>query len=83
MGYYLSQMWAYASTANREVKLVITGLNNAGKTTLLYKLSLGEIIVTEPTIGSNCETFVHQNLKMQVWDLGGRQNLRQTWDTYY
>jgi GTPase SAR1 family protein len=59
MGYYLSKMWQFAGSSQREVKIIITGLNNAGKTTLLYKLSLGEIIVTEPTIGANSETFTH------------------------
>jgi ADP-ribosylation factor-like protein 5B len=56
---------------------------NSGKTTILYKLSLGEIIVTQPTIGSNVEEVTHQNLKMQVWDLGGQDNLRSNWDVYY
>ena len=56
---------------------------NSGKTTILYKLSLGEIIVTQPTIGSNVEEVQHQNLKMQVWDLGGQENLRSHWDAYY
>lgn len=59
MGHYISKLWEYAAGSHKQVKIVITGLNNAGKTTLLYKLSLGEIIVTEPTIGSNCETFEH------------------------
>ena len=44
---------------------------NSGKTTILYKLSLGEVVVTQPTIGSNVEEVQHPNLKMQVWDLGG------------
>jgi len=52
-------MWQFAGSSQREVKIIITGLYNAGKTTLLYKLSLGEIIVTEPTIGANSETFTH------------------------
>lgn len=84
MGYYMSKLWSIASSGRQsEVKIIITGLNNAGKTTLLYKLALGEIIVTEPTIGSNCESLTHNGIKMQVWDLGGQQNLRQSWDAYF
>jgi ADP-ribosylation factor-like protein 5B len=59
------------------------GLNNAGKTTILYKLALNEVIVTQPTIGSNVEEVHHNNLRMQVWDLGGQESLRHTWDAYY
>ena len=39
-------------------------MNNAGKTTILYKLALNEVVVTEPTIGSNVEEVAHQNLKL-------------------
>ena len=54
-----------------EFKILIVGLHNAGKTTILYKLSLGEVVVTSPTIGSNVEEVNHNNVKFQVWDLGG------------
>ena len=56
---------------------------NSGKTTILYKLAFGEVVVTQPTIGSNIEEVDHQNLKLQVWDLGGQTTLRQTWSSYY
>ena len=58
-------------------------MNNAGKTTILYKLALNEVVVTQPTIGSNVEEVAHDNLKLQVWDLGGQENLRAAWDAYY
>lgn len=41
--------------SDKALKIIVAGLPNAGKTTLLYKLALGEVIVTEPTIGSNVE----------------------------
>ena len=47
-----------------QFKIIIVGMNNAGKTTILYKLALDEVIVTQPTIGSNVEEVRHQNLKM-------------------
>lgn len=40
-------------------------------------------MVTQPTIGSNVEEVHHNNLRMQVWDLGGQESLRHTWDAYY
>ena len=53
MGQIFSALMSYFS-ANREkeYKIVIVGLDNAGKTTTLYKLHLGEVVQTQPTIGS-------------------------------
>lgn len=59
------------------------GLDAAGKTTILYKLHLGEVVATYPTIGSNVEEVTYRNMRFQVWDLGGQQMLRQTWKTYF
>ncbi len=84
MGFFLSKLWKRLSGQSDDpLKVVVVGMPNSGKTTILYKLSLGEVIVTQPTIGSNVEEVSHQNLKMQVWDLGGQENLRSHWDTYY
>ena len=43
--------------------------DRAGKTTILYKLQMGEVVTTVPTIGFNVETVTYQNLRFQVWDL--------------
>lgn len=59
------------------------GLDAAGKTTILYKLHLGEVVETYPTIGSNVEEVSYKNMRFQVWDLGGQDVLRQTWKTYF
>lgn len=82
----MSTLWKRLSSftnSEEEIKIIIVGMHNAGKTTILYKLALGEVIVTQPTIGSNVEEVSHQNVKMQVWDLGGQENLRSSWDAYY
>lgn len=59
------------------------GLDAAGKTTILYKLALGETVNTTATVGSNVETFSHKNLSLEVWDLGGQATLRTFWSPYY
>lgn len=59
------------------------GLDNAGKTTTLYKLCLGEVVCTLPTVGANTETFTFRNVQFQLWDLGGQGTLRQAWPTYF
>ena len=54
----------------------MVGLDAAGKTTILYKLRLGENVCTIPTIGFNVEEIAFQNLSMTVWDIGGQKSIR-------
>uniref|UniRef100_A0A2H1WPW3 ADP-ribosylation factor-like protein 6 n=1 Tax=Spodoptera frugiperda TaxID=7108 RepID=A0A2H1WPW3_SPOFR len=81
MGLLLSKIWSLFG--NEEHKLLLVGLDNAGKTTILYQLLLGETVHTRPTIGSNVEEFVWKNLRFVMWDLGGQQSLRSAWNTYF
>ena len=59
------------------------GLDAAGKTTILYKLKLGEVVTTIPTIGFNVETVEYNRVTFQVWDIGGQEKLRRLWRHYY
>merc|ERR1712066_624754 len=54
-----------------------------GKTTILYKLKLGEVVTTIPTIGFNVETVEYKNISFQVWDIGGQDKIRKLWRHYY
>ena len=53
---------------------------HSGKTTILYRLQVGEVVTTIPTIGFNVETVTYKNLKFQVWDLGGQTSIRPYWE---
>ena len=55
----------------REVRLVVLGLDNAGKTTILKALGNEEINLVMPTQGFNIKQMSHQGFKLNVWDLGG------------
>lgn len=83
MGIWASRIWRRMFGEGPESKIVIVGLNNAGKTTILYKLHLGQVVTTQPTIGSNVEEVKHENITFQVWDLGGQESLRGNWSTYF
>ena len=52
--------------SDREYKVLLIGLDNAGKTTTLYQMHLGQAIETQPTIGSNVETVRHKNVHFEV-----------------
>ena len=66
-----------------EHKIVLVGLDNAGKTTILYQFLMNEVVHTSPTIGSNVEEVVWKNIHFIMWDLGGQESLRAAWNTYY
>jgi ADP-ribosylation factor-like protein 1 len=69
-----SMLWG-----SKDVRILILGLDGAGKTTILYRLQIGEVVTTIPTIGFNVETVTYKNIKFQVWDLGGQTSIRPYW----
>merc|ERR1712076_176498 len=67
----------------KEARILMVGLDAAGKTTILYKLNLGEVVTTIPTIGFNVEIVEYRNLSFTVWDIGGQDRIRPLWRHYY
>jgi len=67
----------------KDMRILMIGLDAAGKTTVLYKLKLGEIVTTIPTIGFNVETVKYKNINFTVWDIGGQDKIRALWRHYY
>ncbi|CCD23445.1 Arf family GTPase ARF3 NDAI_0B04110 [Naumovozyma dairenensis CBS 421] len=68
---------------SREMKILMLGLDNAGKTTILYKLKLNKIKTSTPTVGFNVETVKYKNVKFNMWDVGGQARLRPLWRHYF
>ncbi|KAJ1019266.1 hypothetical protein NDA13_006186 [Ustilago tritici] len=81
MGVAFSSLWT-SLFGSKELKICILGLDNAGKTTLMYKMTLGSVVSTAPTVGSNTENFEYKNLKFTLWDVGGQTSLRTSWTSY-
>ena len=68
----------------RNSKILMLGLDGAGKTTVLYKIKLNETVMTVPTVGFNVETVQPtKNVCFTVWDVGGQQVLRPLWRHYF
>jgi len=65
-----------------EKRVLLLGLDASGKTTLLYKLKLGEVVTTIPTIGFNVEEVKYKKLKFNMWDVGGQEKIRPLWKHY-
>ena len=73
----------YKWIGQKGVNLVMVGLDAAGKTTILYKLMLGELVTAIPTVGFNVETVEYKNIKFTMWDVGGQDVIRPLWVHYY
>jgi small GTP-binding protein len=68
-------------------RVILLGLDASGKTTLLYRLRLGELVTTIPTIGFNVEDITWSvssggTLKVTAWDVGGCDKIRPLWRHY-
>eukprot|EP00759_Apiculatamorpha_spiralis_P020114 PhF_6_TR25639/c1_g1_i1/m.36059/K07937/ARF1; ADP-ribosylation factor 1 len=67
----------------KEFRTLMVGLDAAGKTTILYRLKLGEVVTTIPTIGFNVETLEYSGNSFTCWDVGGPDKLRPLWRHYF
>lgn len=60
-----------------------SGLDNAGKTTLLKSLASEDITHITPTQGFNIKSVVSDGIKLNVWDIGGQRKIRPYWKNYF
>eukprot|EP01002_Notosolenus_urceolatus_P011545 NODE_4006_length_851_cov_7.783042_g3320_i0.p1 GENE.NODE_4006_length_851_cov_7.783042_g3320_i0~~NODE_4006_length_851_cov_7.783042_g3320_i0.p1 ORF type:complete len:183 (+),score=48.46 NODE_4006_length_851_cov_7.783042_g3320_i0:193-741(+) len=67
----------------REARLLILGLDNAGKTSILKKLSDEDPSHIMPTQGFNIKCLEQTGFKLTVWDIGGQKALRPYWNNYF
>src|SRR3990167_8132182 len=79
----MGSIFAKLFNPKKEMRILMVGLDAAGKTTILYKLKLGEIVTTIPTIGFNVETVEYKKINFTVWDVGGQDKIRPLWRHYY
>jgi ADP-ribosylation factor protein 1 len=82
MGLTLSSLFKRL-IGGKDMRILMVGLDAAGKTTVLYKLKLGEVVTTIPTIGFNVETVEYKNINFTVWDVGGQDKIRPLWRHYF
>ncbi|CEO97031.1 ADP-ribosylation factor-like protein 3 [Plasmodiophora brassicae] len=68
---------------NKEVRILLLGLDNAGKTSCLKRLGDEEITHIMPTQGFNIKSLSQDGFKLNVWDIGGQKTIRPYWKNYY
>ncbi|CAI2736830.1 unnamed protein product [Schistosoma spindalis] len=67
----------------KEVRVLILGLDNAGKTTIVKKFNGEDINSISPTLGFSIQTLEHMGFKLNIWDVGGQKSLRSYWRNYF
>ena len=82
MGTFFSNLWTKLLGV-KDGRILMVGLDAAGKTTILYQIKIGEIVKTIPTIGFNVESIKYKGLNLTVWDVGGQDKIRILWKHYF
>lgn len=80
MGSIFSKLFNYFK---KDTRILMLGLDGAGKSTILYNFKLGEKVDTIPTIGFNVETVTYKSINFTIWDVGGQEKIRPLWKHYY
>jgi ADP-ribosylation factor 1/2 len=92
MGNWFSSVWDRLFGQQRELKLVIVGLDSAGKSTIINRMRLDQLgaasqvidpMATVPTIGVNTEDITIKNVNIKVFDLAGQEKMRSVWKYYF
>jgi small GTP-binding protein len=83
MGGLFTRVWSGIFKSGKDVRILLVGLDGAGKTTIMYKLKMNETVSTTPTVGFNVESMTYKNLCINMWDVGGQDRIRALWHHYY
>lgn len=67
----------------REARILFLGLDNAGKTSILKKLSDEDVRPIVQTQGFNIKSLVQEGFKLNIWDIGGQSSFRPYWRNYF
>lgn len=67
----------------REMRILMLGLDNAGKTTCVKKFCGKDTSSISPTLGFQITAFTFKGCTLNVWDVGGQQSLRSYWRNYF
>ena len=90
--YHLIQSLYLHATSKEEYSILLLGLDNAGKTTLLEQIKSlyashsaphEPKLKTVPTVGQNVSLIDLPELYLRIWDVGGQHTLRGLWQSYY
>eukprot|EP00891_Asterochloris_glomerata_P001300 jgi/Astpho2/1300/e_gw1.00024.76.1_t len=67
----------------KEIRILMVGLDNAGKTTIVKRINGEDTSTVSPTLGFNIKTMQFHDGRLNIWDVGGQKTLRSYWRNYY
>ena len=67
----------------REMRILVLGLDNAGKTTCIKRFNNQDITTISPTLGFQICPLQFRGFTLNLWDIGGQQSLRSYWRNYF
>lgn len=79
----LSLLKKLRSNPEQELRILLLGLDNGGKTTLLKNLASEDVSHITPTHGFNIKSVQSEGFKLNVWDIGGQRHIRPYWRNYF
>eukprot|EP01032_Pedospumella_encystans_P037917 gene37917-42944_t len=70
---------------SKKGRVLVIGLDNSGKTTLIHHLKPKKAATFEvtPTVGFQVEEFSKNNVNFTVYDMSGQGRYRNLWEHYY
>ncbi|KAJ4411741.1 hypothetical protein N0V82_008925 [Gnomoniopsis sp. IMI 355080] len=72
-----------ARLKDKELRILMLGLDNAGKTTIVKKIMGEDVNTVSPTLGFIIKTIDYEGYKLNIWDVGGQKTLRSYWRNYF
>lgn len=66
-----------------ELRVLVLGLDNAGKSTITKKLKNEDVNSVAPTLGFQINTIHYHDFNINLWDIGGQASIRSFWGNYY
>ncbi|KAM3507539.1 hypothetical protein MY11210_007100 [Beauveria gryllotalpidicola] len=72
-----------ARLKDKEMRILMLGLDNAGKTTIVKKILNEDVHTVSPTLGFIIKTIDYDGYKLNIWDVGGQKTLRSYWRNYF
>ncbi|CBK20510.2 uncharacterized protein [Blastocystis hominis] len=67
----------------KDMRILMLGLDNAGKTTILKKINGEDTQSISPTLGFKIHSIYYKSYHMNIWDVGGQKTIRNYWKNYF
>ena len=77
----LKKMKEAAGGEDNNKKVLFLGLDNAGKSTLLFQMKDKQFKETVPTVGLNVEQIIYRGTNFTLWDVSGQAT--RLWKHYF